>query len=158
MTTARRAGAAAVGAVVATGLYWVFLSPYSQLFGRYPWRGRDGQRIVALTFDDGPNEPYTSQIAEVLKDRGVRATFFQVGWCVQRSPTTTAALAAAGHVIGNHSLSHRFRIYLRWGAFAAEIEQPRKSCGRRWARSRGWSACPGCGGSPRSCPCWHALA
>ena len=130
MTTARRAGAAAAVAVVTAGLYWVFLSPYSQFFGRYPWRGRDGERVVALTFDDGPNEPYTSQIAEVLKDRGVRATFFQVGWCVQRSPTTTAALAAAGHVIGNHSLSHRFRTYLRWGAFAEEIERTQEILGQ----------------------------
>ena len=63
MTTARCAGAAAVVAVTTAGLYWVFLSPYSQFFGRYPWRGRDGERVVALTFDDGPNEPYTSQIA-----------------------------------------------------------------------------------------------
>ena len=108
----------------------MFLSPYSQFFGRYPWRGRDGERVVALTFDDGPNEPYTSQIAEVLNDRGVRATFFQVGWCVQRSPATTAALAAAGHVIGNHSLSHRFRTYLRWGAFAGEIERTQEILGQ----------------------------
>jgi len=130
MTTARRAGAAAVGAAITAGLYWVFLSPYSQFFGRYPWRGRDGERVVALTFDDGPNEPYTSQIADVLKDRGVRATFFQVGCCVQRSPTTTAMLAAAGHVIGNHSLSHRFRTYLRWGAFAGEIERTQEILGQ----------------------------
>ena len=117
-------------AAVAVGLYWVFLSPYSQFFGRYPWRGRDGARVVALTFDDGPNEPYTSQIAEVLNDRGVRATFFQVGWCVQHSPATTAALAAAGHVIGNHALSHRFRTYLRWGAFATEIERTQEILGQ----------------------------
>ena len=74
MTTDRRAGVAAAAAVVIGGLYWVFLSPYSQLFGRYPWRGGDGDRVVALTFDDAPNEPYTSQIAQVLEDRGVRAT------------------------------------------------------------------------------------
>jgi peptidoglycan/xylan/chitin deacetylase (PgdA/CDA1 family) len=127
---ARRTAAVAAVAAVAVGLYWVFLSPYSQFFGRYPWRGRDGARVVALTFDDGPNEPYTSQIAEVLNDRGVRATFFQVGWCVQRSPATTAALAAAGHVIGNHALSHRFRTYLRWGAFAAEIERTQEILGQ----------------------------
>ena len=130
MRTGRAARAATAVAVVTAGLYWVFLSPYSQLFGRYPWRGGDGDRVVALTFDDGPNEPYTSQIAQLLKDRGVRATFFQVGWCVQRSPATTAALAAAGHVIGNHALSHRFRTYLRWGAFAEEIEQTQQILGQ----------------------------
>ena len=158
MTTARRAGAAAVGAAITAGLYWVFLSPYSQFFGRYPWRGRDGERVVALTFDDGPNEPYTSQIAEVLKDRDVRATFFQVGCCVQRSPTTTAMLAAGGHVIGNHSLSHRFRTYLRWGAFAGEIERTQEILGQVLGQEPRLVPCPGCGGSPRPCPCWHAAA
>src|SRR3954454_10369355 len=130
MRTRRRVRAAAAVAVVPGGLYWVFWSPASQLFGRYPWRGGDGERVVALTFDDGPNEPYTSQIAQVLEDRGVRATFFQVGWCVQRSPATTAALAATGHVIGNHALSHRFRTYLRWGAFAKEVEQTQQILGQ----------------------------
>ena len=95
MTTTRSAVAVIAIAAVAGGLYWVFLSPYSQIFGRYPWRGTDSDRVVALTFDDGPNEPYTSQIAEILEQREVRATFYQVGSCVQRSPTTTAALAAA---------------------------------------------------------------
>jgi peptidoglycan/xylan/chitin deacetylase (PgdA/CDA1 family) len=49
---------------------------------------------------------------------------------VQRSPATTAALATAGHVIGNHALSHRFRTYLRWGAFAAEIERTQEILGQ----------------------------
>jgi peptidoglycan/xylan/chitin deacetylase (PgdA/CDA1 family) len=93
------------------------------MFGTYAWRGRGNERVVAITFDDGPNEPYTSQIAELLRDRGVRATFFQVGRCVARSPATTAALVADGHVIGNHSLSHRFRTYLYPGAFDQEIER-----------------------------------
>jgi peptidoglycan/xylan/chitin deacetylase (PgdA/CDA1 family) len=124
MNLQRRAAAACVAASAATCVfYWVFLSPYSQAFGPYAWRGRDSDRVVALTFDDGPNEPYTSQIADILSDREIRATFFQVGWCVERSPATTAALAAAGHVIGNHSLSHRFRTYLQPGAFTREIEE-----------------------------------
>jgi peptidoglycan/xylan/chitin deacetylase (PgdA/CDA1 family) len=124
MNVARRAAAVSVAAsAVAGGFYRIFLSPYSQAFGPYAWRGRGSERVVAITFDDGPNEPYRSQIADILSSRGVRATFFQVGWCVERSPATTAALAAAGHVIGNHSLSHRFRTYLQPGAFTAEIER-----------------------------------
>ncbi len=119
-----------LSAAAAFGFYWFFLSPYSQAFGPYVWRGPDGERVVALTFDDGPNEPYTSQIAEILRSRGVRATFFQVGWCVERSPETTAALAADGHVIGNHSLSHRFRTYFRRGAFSWEIERTQQILGQ----------------------------
>src|SRR5690349_954580 len=108
MRAGTRVGLAAIaGSALVGGFYWVFLSPSCQAFRQYPWRGVGDERVVALTFDDGPNEPYTSRIAEVLRERGVRATFFQVGRCVERSPASTAALAAGGHVIGNHSLSHQ---------------------------------------------------
>jgi peptidoglycan/xylan/chitin deacetylase (PgdA/CDA1 family) len=89
--------------------YWLFMSPYSQLFGVYPWKGKTHKKIVALTFDDGPNEPYTSQILDILEHFGAKATFFQVGACVDRYPQTTKRTYEAGHVIGNHSLSHKFR-------------------------------------------------
>ncbi|MEO9140097.1 MAG: polysaccharide deacetylase family protein [Jatrophihabitans sp.] len=85
------------------------MSSQSQLLGRFPNHGDlegGGQPCVALTFDDGPNEPYTSRLAAMLEQRQVRATFFQVGKAVARFPETSAALIAAGHVIGNHSYSH----------------------------------------------------
>lgn len=102
--------AAAAGAGLAGAAYWSFMSPYGQTLGAFPYRARGlaGDKVVALTFDDGPNEPYTSQIAAMIADRGVAATFFQVGRCVQRHPEVTRALVLAGHVIGNHSFSHRF--------------------------------------------------
>jgi peptidoglycan/xylan/chitin deacetylase (PgdA/CDA1 family) len=112
---------AAAVPVALLGGYWLFMSPYSQVFGRYPYRGDGRDRVVALTFDDGPNEPYTSQIAEYLADKRIRATFFQVGRCVERHPDTTARLAAAGHVIGNHSYAHAFHAYLVPRRLAGEI-------------------------------------
>ncbi|MFF5289968.1 polysaccharide deacetylase family protein [Paractinoplanes globisporus] len=116
-----------LGIVVALVLlaYVFFMAPFSQVFGRYPYRGgRDpADRVVALTFDDGPNEPYTSEIVDFLESRGIRGTFFQVGRCVERYPQTTARIVAAGHVVGNHSLTHRFSTYLRPGAFRREVDQ-----------------------------------
>jgi peptidoglycan/xylan/chitin deacetylase (PgdA/CDA1 family) len=94
------------GVITAAG-YWTMMSPYSQLLGPFPCRGDTTDKIIALTFDDGPNEPYTSQIADVLARAGIRATFFQVGACVDRYPQVTARLARDGHVIGDHSHSHR---------------------------------------------------
>ena len=93
----------------ATG-YWTTMSPYSQRLGPFPYRATAdaGPKTIALTFDDGPNEPYTSQIAAYLNQRAIKATFFQVGQCVQRHPETSRSLLAAGHLIGNHSHSHRF--------------------------------------------------
>lgn len=65
------------------------------------------ERLVALTFDDGPREPYTSQILDVLRDQGVKATFFLVGENVLRYPDVVRRIAREGHAIGNHSWSHR---------------------------------------------------
>jgi peptidoglycan/xylan/chitin deacetylase (PgdA/CDA1 family) len=114
-----------LAAVVAIGLgaYWLLMSPSSQLFGRYPHRARTGERVVALTFDDGPNEPYTSQIADYLSSMDIRATFFQVGRCIERHPEITAKLQAAGHVVGNHSFSHSFGTYFVPGALTQEVER-----------------------------------
>lgn len=98
-------------AILAAAGYWTTMSPYSQALGPFPYRAPTAAKpakTVALTFDDGPNEPYTSQIAAYLDQRDIKATFFQVGQCVRRHPETTRSLLAAGHVIGNHSQSHRF--------------------------------------------------
>jgi peptidoglycan/xylan/chitin deacetylase (PgdA/CDA1 family) len=128
--------------VVALGLlaalllaYALFMLPQSQVFGRYPYRSRPPDRVVALTFDDGPNEPYTSEIADFLESRGIRGTFFQVGRCVQRYPAATDRIAAAGHVIGNHSLTHRFTTYLRPGAFRREVDRTQDVLRERLGRT-----------------------
>ena len=63
-------------------------------------------KIAYLTFDDGPNEPYTSQILEILEQFGARATFFVCGKNVRKYPGLAARIAAGGHALGNHSFSH----------------------------------------------------
>lgn len=113
-----------IAVIVLGGLgYWLFMSPYSQIFGSYPYRVRTTEKIIALTLDDGPNEPYTSDLANFLKDRGVKATFFEVGDCVQRYPQTSRRLLADGHVIGNHSVSHQFWRYFEQVSFANQIKR-----------------------------------
>ncbi len=102
-------------------LYWACLSPTSRLFGKLPYRVVTTEKVVALTFDDGPNEPYTGQLLDILDRENVKATFFVVGRNVQRHPAVVKRAAAAGHTIGNHSLSHRFSDYFRSPTFAAEI-------------------------------------
>ena len=120
---------------MAFGAYWVLMSPYSQLLGRYPYRGTGPDRVVALTFDVGPNEPYSSQIGDYLAGRGIRATFFQVGRCVERFPETTARLHAAGHVIGNHAATHAFHAYFVPGRLAREIAQTQEVLRDRLGRT-----------------------
>ena len=123
-------------ALVGFAAYWLFMSPYSQTFGRYPYRGGDGtDRVIALTFDDGPNEPYTSQIAEYLRGKGIRGTFFQVGRCVERFPDTTVRLIDAGHVVGNHSLTHRFSTYLVPSRYRREVVETQDILRRHLGRT-----------------------
>lgn len=107
--------------VLLTVGYWLFMSPFSQLFGKYPFKIETREKIIALTFDDGPNEPYTSQIVDYLNSKKVKATFFQVGKCVERYPEISKKIIASGHVIGNHSLSHAFHKYFTSFGFKKEI-------------------------------------
>ncbi len=94
--------------ILAGAVYYLFFSPKSQLFGKFLFRVKTSQNAVALTFDDGPNEPFTSQIMQVLEQHGAKGTFFQVGQNIEHSPETTKRLAEKGHEIGLHSFSHSF--------------------------------------------------
>ena len=71
------------------------------------WHGDPRAKTIALTFDDGPNEPYTSEILKILKDNNVRATFFLLGKNVEAEPAAAREILAEGHVIGNHTYDHR---------------------------------------------------
>ncbi len=64
-------------------------------------------RPVRLTFDDGPDPHSTPAILDVLAAAGVRASFFVVGRAVREHPELVRRLVAAGHLVANHSWSHR---------------------------------------------------
>lgn len=70
--------------------------PTSQVYGRTFIGLEPGARQLALTFDDGPNDPYTAQMMEVLDRHQVKATFFLIGRFVQQRPEIARALVAAG--------------------------------------------------------------
>jgi peptidoglycan-N-acetylglucosamine deacetylase len=63
-------------------------------------------RTVALTFDDGPGK-FTSRVLDILREKQVRATFFVVGQMVAERPDLLRAIDDSGHLIGNHTWSHR---------------------------------------------------
>jgi peptidoglycan/xylan/chitin deacetylase (PgdA/CDA1 family) len=108
---------------VAAAIYGLFFSPWSQIFGRFVWRVKTSEKIVALTFDDGPNDPTTGQILDVLDTHGAAATFFMVGRNVERVPDIARQIAASRHEIGNHSYSHQFRRYFTQPSYAGELKQ-----------------------------------
>jgi len=107
--------------------YYLLFSSTSQLLGPVFYRTKETEdKIIALTFDDGPNEPYTSQILEVLKKYNVKATFFPVGQNIIRNKATLKKTFEAGHIIGCHSFSHAlFNPFLRPN-FKSEIDKSQK--------------------------------
>jgi len=62
---------------------------------------------IALTFDDGPHATLTPKLLDILKEKGVKATFFVLGECVAANPAVLQRAAAEGHEIGNHSWDHK---------------------------------------------------
>jgi peptidoglycan-N-acetylglucosamine deacetylase len=64
------------------------------------------EKVVALTFDDGPNKEYTESVLKILRKNKVKATFFLVAKNVLKYPALAQKIKAEGHEIGNHSLNH----------------------------------------------------
>lgn len=87
------------------GYTYAAMAPESQIFGRTIVAGRDPQEF-ALTFDDGPNPGYTERLLDLLAAHQVRATFFLIGKFVEQRPELARAIFAAGHRVGNHTMSH----------------------------------------------------
>lgn len=79
-----------------------------------------GGKLIALTFDDGPGKP-TAGLLDGLGERGVHATFFMLGNCAERYPSTVARVYREGHQIANHSWSHANMIYLGEPGIADEF-------------------------------------
>ena len=96
---------AAAGAVAAGGLAYAALYPQSQIFGRVLVAPRRPGEI-ALTFDDGPNPAATGRLLELLARHGVRGTFFAIGAFARGEPALLREVAAAGHVVGSHTMTH----------------------------------------------------
>lgn len=65
------------------------------------------EKVVALTFDDGPDQVNTPAVLDILKEKGVIATFFLVGDKVEEFPDITRRIKREGHQLANHSWSHQ---------------------------------------------------
>ncbi len=113
------------GAIVVAG--YNTMAPRSQLYGRtFIGEGPESRRL-ALTFDDGPNDPHTLQLLDVLDREGVRATFFMLGRFVAERPDIARRVYEAGHAVGNHTYSHPNLIFCRGRHIRREISDCAKA-------------------------------
>lgn len=106
MTPTQLAAASLLSAAAASGAAaYAALWPQSQIFGRVLVAGSNPNEI-ALTYDDGPNDEATERLLEVLARHGVHASFFLIGGFVRQRSGLVRSIASAGHLIGNHTMSH----------------------------------------------------
>jgi len=120
------AGGVAV-AGLATWLGFESMWPTMHLYGRSFIGLPPGSRQLALTYDDGPNDPGTLRLLDVLAKYDVKATFFVLGKFVQQKPEIVRALASAGHVIGNHSWDHPRLIFGSKAELRSQVERAQKA-------------------------------
>lgn len=111
---------AGVAAVAAAG--YQSIAPTGQWYGNtFTGSGR-GSKQLALTYDDGPNDPHTFRLLEILAKHEVQATFFLIGHYVQQRPDIVREVAKAGHVIGNHTFNHPLLIFKSVAEVRSELE------------------------------------
>lgn len=112
----------AVLLLAVTGVYRLMNARTFQLAGQLTHRVETGEKVVALTFDDGPDD-HTREIIDILAEQRVRATFFVVGSEVEARPRDAEALVAAGHQLANHTYTHRRMIFVSPATVTEEIER-----------------------------------
>ena len=97
------------------------MAPQSQLFGETLVVGRDPRQLF-LTYDDGPNDPHTLKLLDLLAKHDAKATFFLIGRYVRQRPDIARRMVASGHAIGNHTYTHPNLIFLSSGGLARELD------------------------------------
>ena len=109
--------------ILALILFWVFgvVQPRSNILGITTTQLETKEKIVALTFDDGPSPQYTEQVLGILEAKQVPATFFLVGENIDKYPAVAKKVYEQGHEIGNHSYTHFAMAFMTPQRIRAEI-------------------------------------
>ncbi|MBU1109143.1 MAG: polysaccharide deacetylase family protein [Candidatus Riflebacteria bacterium] len=115
---------------VIAGVLFLLAIPYKvsklesfQFFGELVSRVETSEKIVSLTFDDGPTNGKTEEILAILKENEVRATFYLVGEAMTKNMDQTKLIVNQGHEIGNHSYSHQKMMLKGYNFVREEIDR-----------------------------------
>jgi peptidoglycan/xylan/chitin deacetylase (PgdA/CDA1 family) len=100
------ASALSAGAI-GYGIY-ALVNPGSSFYGRVHFRAGNtsNSNSIAITFDDGPTDPWTGRILDQLGELNIKSTFFVIGQNVKRFPKLVQRIHAEGHIVANHSYDH----------------------------------------------------
>jgi len=90
------------------------------------WNGSKSEKIIYLTFDDGPTLDVTSQVLYLLKDYSAFATFFCLGSRVENCPKLFLQIVKDGHSIGNHSYNHYLGLRTSNKRYFEDVERANK--------------------------------
>ena len=107
-------------------LWQISRSRTFQFFGEIIPRVNTSEKVVALTFDDGPTVTATDQILSILAEQKVKATFFVIGAELEKNLDQARKILAAGHELGNHTYSHDRMLLVTPSFVKQEIESTDK--------------------------------
>lgn len=103
-------------------------SMYPNLF--YREGPKTSAKLIALTFDDGPDSVYTPQILDILKEQKIKGTFFLIGNRAELFPDVVKRMVKEGHIVGNHSMNHPIITKLNQAKTRKEIVDCEKALAR----------------------------
>lgn len=115
-------------------LFYASYSIRSNIYIRVFYRKQTTEKIVALTFDDGPDATETPRVLEVLRERHVPACFFCIGSKIKGNEALLRQMVSEGHLIGNHSYSHS-NLFPFFGLHRMKKEM--EACGKELEKATG---------------------
>ncbi len=111
----------------------------TRIFPLAIWRIPSGEKVLYLTFDDGPIPNITPAILEILQNKGIKATFFCVGENVFKYPEIFKQIKDEGHSVGNHTFNHLQGIKCSTEKYFNNIEKANEYIGSNMFRPpHGW--------------------
>ena len=114
---------AAISTAAAFSAGYQSMAPTGQWYGPTFTGLPNGSRQIALTYDDGPNDPHTLRLLDALAAHQVYATFFLIGDYVRQRPEIVREIVQAGHAVGNHTMSHPLLIFKSEVGIRREISE-----------------------------------
>ena len=122
-------------AALASAAGYHSMGPTSQLYGRNFTGLPLGTKQLALTYDDGPNDPHTGHLLDVLAKHNVRATFFLIGRYVVQRPDLVRRHVDFGNALGNHTWDHPNLIFSTPSSLHSQLERTSQAifdaCGQK---------------------------